>query len=453
MLGLWWQETEGAKFWLAVLNDLHHRGVEDVLIACVDGLTGFPEAIEAVFPQAWVQTCIVHQIRSSMRYVAYQDRKKVAAALKPVYGAVNVDAAEHALAAFDETWGAKYPMIAASWRERWTYIIPFLSLPADLRRAVYTTNSIENLNRQIRKSIKTRGHFPDEQAATKLIYLAILRAEGKWRQAYNWTTALRGLKTPRLTHQPTGSGHTHRSSDTLHTGDDPPDRVPRDPQQGLDLVLGHPLGAKRDQVFELAGVPSAAARPRDRLYPHPAVAAAHPSELVLQKAAITGQIQMPPATDVPIVHARIDLAAHRTGHPPAAKPDPHDHPLSGQPHVRDAGPRERQQPVQCRTDAHAVPPLKSSCSRHQQPSPRAGGASPRSAQPAKRTSAAANARLSRPNDRSPSTPAPTQTREGPRRIARFREIAGWFAARYRSRQPLRFANGAPPVQHAPVTKA
>ncbi len=194
VLGLWWQETEGAKFWLAVLNDLHHRGVEDVLVACVDGLTGFPEAIEAVFPQAWVQTCIIHQIRSSMRYVAYQDRKKVAAALKPVYGAVNVEAAEHALAAFDETWGAKYPMIAASWRERWTYIVPFLSLPADLRRAVYTTNSIENLNRQIRKSIKTRGHFPDEQAATKLIYLAILRAEGKWRQAYNWTTALRGLK-------------------------------------------------------------------------------------------------------------------------------------------------------------------------------------------------------------------------------------------------------------------
>jgi putative transposase len=179
VLGLWWQETEGAKFWLAVLNDLHHRGVQDVLICCVDGLTGFPEAIEAVFPRAWVQTCIVHQIRSSMRYDAYQDRKKVAAALKPVYGAVNAEDAEDALAAFDEAWGAKYPMIAASWREHWAYITPFLSLPADLRRAVYTTNSIENLNRQIRKSIKTRGHFPDEQAATKLIYLAILRAKGK----------------------------------------------------------------------------------------------------------------------------------------------------------------------------------------------------------------------------------------------------------------------------------
>jgi putative transposase len=194
VLGIWWQETEGAKFWLAVLNDLHHRGVEDVLICCVDGLTGFPEAIEAVFPEAWVQTCIVHQIRSSMRYVTYQDRKKVAAALKPVYGAVNAEAAQHALDAFDEQWGSKYPMIAQSWRERWAYIIPFLSLPADLRRAVYTTNSIENLNRQIRKSINTRGHFPDEQAATKLIYLAIVRSQRKWLKAYNWTAALRGLK-------------------------------------------------------------------------------------------------------------------------------------------------------------------------------------------------------------------------------------------------------------------
>ena len=194
VLGIWWQETEGSKFWLAVLNDLHHRGVQDILVACVDGLTGFPEAIEAVFPQAWVQTCIVHQIRASMRYVTYQDRKRVAADLKPVYRAVNADAAAQALEAFDHTWGEKYPMIADSWRARWEHIIPFLSLPADLRRAVYTTNSIENLNRQIRKSIKTRGHFPDEQAATKLIYLAIQRSERKWRKAYHWTGALRGLK-------------------------------------------------------------------------------------------------------------------------------------------------------------------------------------------------------------------------------------------------------------------
>jgi len=194
VLGIWWQESEGAKFWLAVLNDLHHRGVEDVLVACVDGLAGFPEAIEAVFPQAWVQTCIVHQIRNSMRYVAYQDRKRVAADLKPVYRAVNAEDAAQALEAFDAKWGAKYPMIADSWRQRWPQIIPFLALPADLRRAVYTTNSIENLNRQIRKTIKTRGHFPDEQAATKLIYLAIQRSERKWLKAYNWTGALRGLK-------------------------------------------------------------------------------------------------------------------------------------------------------------------------------------------------------------------------------------------------------------------
>lgn len=194
VLGIWWQETEGAKFWLAVLNDLAQRGVADVLIACVDGLTGFPEAIEAIFPEAWVQTCIVHQIRNSMRYVAYQDRKRVVADLKPVYRAVNAESAADALQAFDEKWGSKYPMIAESWRTRWENIIPFLALPADLRKAVYTTNSIENLNRQIRKSIKTRGHFPDEQAATKLIYLAIQRSERKWQKAYNWTGALRGLK-------------------------------------------------------------------------------------------------------------------------------------------------------------------------------------------------------------------------------------------------------------------
>jgi len=194
VLGIWWQDTEGAKFWLAVLNDLHQRGVGDVLVCCVDGLNGFPDAIEAVFPKAWVQSCIVHQIRSSMRYVAYTERKRVAGDLKPIYRAVNVEAAEAALQDFDEKWGEKYPMIAESWRARWENITPFLAFPADLRKAVYTTNSIENLNRQIRKAIKTRGHFPDEQAATKLIYLAIQQAEGKWQQAFNWTAALRGLK-------------------------------------------------------------------------------------------------------------------------------------------------------------------------------------------------------------------------------------------------------------------
>jgi transposase-like protein len=194
VLGIWWQDSEGAKFWLAVLNDLHQRGVHDVLIACVDGLTGFPEAIEAVFPRAWVQTCIVHQIRASLRYVTYTDRKKLAADLRRVYGAANVEEAEHQLAAFDATWGDRYPMIAAAWRARWEYLTPFLALPAELRRVVYTTNSIENLNRQIRKAIKTRGHFPDEQAATKLIYLAIQRAQSAWKRPYHWPSALRALK-------------------------------------------------------------------------------------------------------------------------------------------------------------------------------------------------------------------------------------------------------------------
>lgn len=193
-LGIWWQENEGAKFWLAVLNDLNQRGVDDVLIACVDGLTGFPEAIEAVFPKAWIQTCIVHQIRNSMRYVSFKDRKALARDLKPIYTAANAEAAADALAAFELTWGSRYPMVVDSWRNRWELIIPFLSLPADLRRLVYTTNSIENLNRQIRKAIKTRGHFPSEEAATKLIFLAIMRAESKWRNVYNWTAALAALK-------------------------------------------------------------------------------------------------------------------------------------------------------------------------------------------------------------------------------------------------------------------
>ena len=193
-LGIWWQETEGAKFWLAVLNDLHRRGVTDVLIACVDGLTGFPDAIAAVFPQAWVQTCIVHQIRSSLRYVNYRDRRRLAADLRPVYTAANADQALDELERFDQTWGGRYPMIAQAWRRDWEHITPFLALPEDLRRVVYTTNTIEAMHRQIRKAIKTRGHFPDEQAATKLIYLAIERAKTKWRSVRAWTSGLAALK-------------------------------------------------------------------------------------------------------------------------------------------------------------------------------------------------------------------------------------------------------------------
>lgn len=194
VLGIWWQDTEGAKFWLAVLNDLRQRGVQDVLIACVDGLKGFPEAIEATFPQTWVQTCIVHLIRASLRYVNYRDKKKVATALRPIYTAANADAALEELERFESEWGARYPAAAQAWRASWEHVTPFLSLPEDLRRAVYTTNTIEGLHRQVRKAIKTRGHFPDEQAATKLIYLALIKADAKWQRNRAWTAARAALK-------------------------------------------------------------------------------------------------------------------------------------------------------------------------------------------------------------------------------------------------------------------
>jgi putative transposase len=194
VLGIWWQDSEGAKFWLAVLNDLRRRGVADVLIACVDGLKGFPEAIEATFPRAWVQTCIVHLIRASLRYVNYRDKKKVATALRPIYTALNADQALAELDAFDADGGQRYPAAVQAWRTSWEHVIPFLSLPEDLRRAVYTTNTIEGLHRQVRKAIKTRGHFPDEQAATKLIYLALIKADAKWQRNRAWTGARAALK-------------------------------------------------------------------------------------------------------------------------------------------------------------------------------------------------------------------------------------------------------------------
>ena len=194
VLGIWWQETEGAKFWLAVLNDLRRRGVQDVLISCVDGLKGFPEAIEATFPEAWVQTCIVHLIRASLRYVNYRDLKKVATALRPIYTAPNADQALVELERFDAEWGQRYPATVRAWRDAWEHVIPFLSLPEELRRAVYTTNTIEGLHRQIRKAIKTRGHFPDQQAATKLIYLAIIKADAKWQRSRTWSAPRAALK-------------------------------------------------------------------------------------------------------------------------------------------------------------------------------------------------------------------------------------------------------------------
>jgi putative transposase len=194
VLGLWFQSNEGAKFWLQVLTELKQRGVRDVLVCCVDGLKGFPEAIEAVFPQAWVQTCIVHLIRQSLRFVPDKYRRQVAKDLRPIYTAVNVDAAAEALATFEAGWGERYPMIGKTWRDTWEHVIPFLAFPDDVRRVVYTTNTIEALHRQIRKTIKTRGHFPNEDAARKLIYLAIINAQKSWRSTYNWSAALLSFK-------------------------------------------------------------------------------------------------------------------------------------------------------------------------------------------------------------------------------------------------------------------
>ena len=194
VLGLWFQQTEGAKFWLHVLTDLKTRGVADILFVCVDGLTGFPEAIEATFPHATVQTCLVHQVRSSMRFVSYKDRKPLAADLRKIYTAVDAEHAADELQAFAEKWDHRYPMISASWLEHWEQITPFLAYPAEVRRVIYTTNSIEALHRQLRKIIKTRGHFPTEDAARKLIYLAIQKAEAKWKRVFHWPAALAAFK-------------------------------------------------------------------------------------------------------------------------------------------------------------------------------------------------------------------------------------------------------------------
>lgn len=194
ILGLWVETNEGAKFWMRVLSELQARGVEDILIACCDGLKGFPSAIEAVFPKTTVQTCIVHQVRHSLSFVSYGDRKRAAAALREVYSAQNEAAAKDRLEAFDAAWGAKYPMIARSWRTNWEQLTPFLAFPLELRRLVYTTNAIESLNFQLRKVIKTKGHFPSEEAAVKLLYLALRNVEKKWvRPAHFFRRALAQL--------------------------------------------------------------------------------------------------------------------------------------------------------------------------------------------------------------------------------------------------------------------
>lgn len=181
ILGLWLEQNEGAKFWLRVMNELRGRGVEDLLLAVVDGLKGFPEAILAVFPEAVVQTCIVHLLRQSLDFVAYKDRKAVAAALKAIYQAVDATAAEAALAAFEAGfWGQKYPAIGQSWRRAWTEVVPFYAFSVEIRRFLYTTNAIEALNSKLRRAVRDRGHFPTDEAALKLLYLVLHRAEKEW---------------------------------------------------------------------------------------------------------------------------------------------------------------------------------------------------------------------------------------------------------------------------------
>jgi putative transposase len=194
VLGMWFQETEGAKFWMQVLNELKQRGVRDILIACVDGLKGFPEAIEAIFPGTTVQTCIVHLIRHSLKYVPRREREQVARDLKPIYTALHADAAHQALETFDEKWGKRFPVITQAWLNAWEHVVPFLAFPPEVRRVIYTTNAIEALNRQLRKAIKTKGHFPNEDAARKLIYLALVNAVPQWTRCRNWTIALLAFK-------------------------------------------------------------------------------------------------------------------------------------------------------------------------------------------------------------------------------------------------------------------
>ena len=194
VLGMWFQEAEGAKFWMQVLSELKQRGVQDILICCVDGLKGFPEAIEAIFPKTTVQTCIVHLLRHSLKYVPRKEREQVARDLKPVYTAVDAEAAQDALERFDEKWGQRFPVITKAWLDAWEYVIPFLAFPDEVRRVIYTTNAIEALNRQLRKAIKTKGHFPNEDSARKLIYLAVRNATPQWTRCRNWTTALLAFK-------------------------------------------------------------------------------------------------------------------------------------------------------------------------------------------------------------------------------------------------------------------
>jgi putative transposase len=192
ILGIWIENTEGAKFWMKVFNDLKTRGVQDILIAVTDGLKGMSEALCAVFPATTLQTCIVHLIRNSLDFASWKDRKALAAAIKPIYTAVNADAAQAELDAFEAgAWGQKFPTVVSAWRRAWDKVIPFFAFPPEVRRVIYTTNAIESVNARLRKIIKTRGHFPSDDAATKLIWLALRNITEDWGRAANhWKSAM-----------------------------------------------------------------------------------------------------------------------------------------------------------------------------------------------------------------------------------------------------------------------
>jgi transposase-like protein len=181
ILGLWIEQSEGAKFWLRVMTELKNRGIQDILIAVVDGLKGFPDAIESVFPEAEVQTCIVHLIRYSMQFASWKERKSIAKALRPIYQAETAELAAERLEAFDAgEWGIKYPAIAQAWRRKWDQVIPFFAFAPAVRKIIYTTNAIESLHSQVRKAVRSHGHFPSDKAASKLIYLVLQNIEAKW---------------------------------------------------------------------------------------------------------------------------------------------------------------------------------------------------------------------------------------------------------------------------------
>jgi putative transposase len=190
VLGMWTSANEGAKFWLQVLTELQNRGVEDIFIACVDGLKGFPEAIETVYPKAQVQLCIVHLVRASLNYVSWKQRRAVAGDLRRIYRAATAEAAEQELEAFARHWDGSHPSISQIWRRNWARIIPFFAFPPEIRKVIYTTNAVESLNMTLRKVIKTRAAFPTEEAALKLLYMALRNVAKKWNCVQNWREAL-----------------------------------------------------------------------------------------------------------------------------------------------------------------------------------------------------------------------------------------------------------------------